>query len=162
LAVDHRTKRQQKAFQPTGFATHQRYGGLDRIPMYATKWESSSAPLCLKTLQRSRAYSQEVNPSKIQSRHSTLEVNSVPLRERWFVIGKQRNARPDLIIGRSQDTVRAICQLMFRVRPSSANHCAHRKILKISSISESPGNKGCLMAISAKIHPTDHMSMAVL
>lgn len=38
----------------------------------------------------------------------------------------------------------------------------YRKILKISSISESPGNKGCLIAISAKMQPTDHISMAVL
>jgi hypothetical protein len=37
----------------------------------------------------------------------------------------------------------------------------HRKILKISSISESPGNNGCLIAISAKIQPTDHISIAV-
>ena len=36
------------------------------------------------------------------------------------------------------------------------------KILKIWSISESPGNNGCpRMHISAKIHPTDHMSIAV-
>lgn len=37
----------------------------------------------------------------------------------------------------------------------------HLKILKISSISESPGKRGCLMTISAKIHPTDHISRAV-
>jgi hypothetical protein len=32
---------------------------------------------------------------------------------------------------------------------------------KISSISESPGKRGWRMAISAKMHPTDHMSIAV-
>lgn len=37
-----------------------------------------------------------------------------------------------------------------------------RKILKISSISESPGKSGCRIAISAKMQPTDHMSIAVL
>jgi len=37
-----------------------------------------------------------------------------------------------------------------------------RKILKIWSISESPGKSGMpRMTISAKIHPTDHKSMAV-
>lgn len=35
----------------------------------------------------------------------------------------------------------------------------HRKILNTSSISESPGNRGRLVIISAKIVPTDHMSM---
>jgi hypothetical protein len=35
------------------------------------------------------------------------------------------------------------------------------KILKISSISESPGNKGFRVHISAKMQPTDHMSTPV-
>jgi hypothetical protein len=38
---------------------------------------------------------------------------------------------------------------------------AYRKILKISSISESPGNRGLRVHISAKMHPTDHMSTPV-
>jgi hypothetical protein len=38
---------------------------------------------------------------------------------------------------------------------------AYRKILKISSISESPGNSGLRVHISAKMHPTDHMSTPV-
>ena len=37
----------------------------------------------------------------------------------------------------------------------------YRKILKISSISESPGNKGLRVHISAKMQPTDHMSTPV-
>ena len=36
-----------------------------------------------------------------------------------------------------------------------------RNILNSSSISESPGKSGVVMAISAKMHPTDHMSTAV-
>lgn len=36
-----------------------------------------------------------------------------------------------------------------------------RKMRKISSISESPGNNGWRMIISAKMHPTDHMSTPV-
>lgn len=38
---------------------------------------------------------------------------------------------------------------------------AYRKILKISSISESPGNKGLRVHISAKMAPQDHMSTPV-
>lgn len=38
---------------------------------------------------------------------------------------------------------------------------AYLKILKISSISESPGNRGFRVHISAKIAPTDHMSTPV-
>ena len=34
----------------------------------------------------------------------------------------------------------------------------HRKILKISSISESPGNKGWPVTISGMMVPTDHIS----
>src|SRR5207244_3973984 len=37
----------------------------------------------------------------------------------------------------------------------------HLKILKISSISESPGNRGLRDAISAKMQPTDHISTPV-
>ena len=37
----------------------------------------------------------------------------------------------------------------------------HRKILNISSISESPGNRALRVHISAKIQPTDHMSTPV-
>jgi hypothetical protein len=37
----------------------------------------------------------------------------------------------------------------------------YRKILNISSISESPGNNGAFIAISAKMQPTLHMSIAV-
>jgi hypothetical protein len=39
--------------------------------------------------------------------------------------------------------------------------CTCRKILKISSISESPGNSGLRVHISAKMQPTDHMSTPV-
>jgi hypothetical protein len=51
--------------------------------------------------------------------------------------------------------------------PSSATLALHHhtithlKILKISSISESPGNRGWRMIISAKMQPTDHMSTPV-
>jgi len=39
---------------------------------------------------------------------------------------------------------------------------AYLKILNIWSISESPGKSGMpAIAISAKMHPTDHISMAV-
>jgi len=38
---------------------------------------------------------------------------------------------------------------------------AHLNILKISSISESPGNRGFRVHISAKMQPTDHMSTPV-
>lgn len=38
---------------------------------------------------------------------------------------------------------------------------AYLKILKISSISESPGNSGFRVHISAKMQPTDHMSTPV-
>lgn len=38
---------------------------------------------------------------------------------------------------------------------------AYRKILKISSISESPGKSGLRVHISAKIAPTDHISTPV-
>lgn len=37
----------------------------------------------------------------------------------------------------------------------------YRKILKISSISESPGKSGLRVHISAKIAPTDHISTPV-
>jgi len=37
----------------------------------------------------------------------------------------------------------------------------NRKILKISSISESPGKRGLRVHISAKMQPTDHMSTPV-
>lgn len=37
----------------------------------------------------------------------------------------------------------------------------YRKMRKISSISESPGNSGWRMIISAKMHPTLHMSTPV-
>lgn len=37
----------------------------------------------------------------------------------------------------------------------------YRKILKISSISESPGKSGLRVHISAKMQPTDHMSTPV-
>jgi hypothetical protein len=45
---------------------------------------------------------------------------------------------------------------------AAGNKRTHLKILKIWSISESPGKRGfpCI-TISAKIQPTDHISMAV-
>jgi len=36
-----------------------------------------------------------------------------------------------------------------------------RKILKIVSISESPGKRDCPVAISAMMHPNDQMSIGV-
>lgn len=38
---------------------------------------------------------------------------------------------------------------------------AYLNILNISSISESPGNRGFRVHISANMHPTDHMSTPV-
>src|SRR5580692_12459134 len=44
---------------------------------------------------------------------------------------------------------------------SCRNSRTHRKILKISSISESPGKSGFRVHISAKMQPTDHISTPV-
>lgn len=41
------------------------------------------------------------------------------------------------------------------------NEHTYLKILKISSISESPGNNGLRVHISAKIAPQDHISTPV-
>lgn len=43
----------------------------------------------------------------------------------------------------------------------TSSRSAYRKILKISSISESPGKSGLRVHISAKIAPTDHISTPV-
>lgn len=45
--------------------------------------------------------------------------------------------------------------------PSSYKRGTHRKMRKISSISESPGKRGWRITSSAKMHPTDHISSAV-
>lgn len=46
-------------------------------------------------------------------------------------------------------------------RESLSNQMYHLKILKSSSISESPGNNGLWVTISANIQPTDHTSTGV-
>lgn len=54
------------------------------------------------------------------------------------------------ILRKCQDSLQIVIQTI-----------TYRKILKISSISESPGNKGLRVHISAKMQPTDHMSTPV-
>ena len=79
------------------------------------------------------------------------------MRERRLVVRELRHARPRLFVRRAEHPAP---RQRRAARVSKRKTCL--KILKIWSISESPGKSGCPRAtISAKMHPVDHMSTAV-
>ena len=84
---------------------------------------------------------------------------AVPFGERWFEIRKRCHARPLLLIWGSKKSG-SKCQSLL-TRSHTCQTKTYRKILKISSISESPGKRGFLVHISANMQPTDHMSTPV-
>lgn len=80
------------------------------------------------------------------------------MREGGLVVGHVYDAGPDVLCRGAKNSTNGTIQHMSL----AALRSTHRKILKIWSISESPGKRGCpRMTISAKIQPTDHMSIAV-
>lgn len=97
----------------------------------------------------------------IQTRNERLGFRSGPFRERGFEVGERCHARPDVFVGCAEESASG-CQYWGKsLKGWVGNGGAHLKILKISSISESPGNKGFRVHISAKMQPTDHMSTPV-
>ena len=81
-----------------------------------------------------------------------------PLREGSLEVGVTGHAGPDLLGGGSKKATDAKVSLDGG---QNGEWKTYRKILKISSISESPGKSGLRVHISAKMHPTDHMSTPV-
>jgi hypothetical protein len=80
-----------------------------------------------------------------------------PRGEGGLEVGVAGDAGPDVFGGSAEEAggKRLAGTLGERKRKT------YRKILKISSISESPGKSGLRVHISAKMQPTDHMSTPV-
>jgi hypothetical protein len=91
-----------------------------------------------------------------ESRYKLGNGFSSPFREGCLEVGEGRHARPGVLVGGAQDPVSGQDQYAQR-----GNKWTYLKILKISSISESPGKRGFRVHISAKMAPTDHMSTPV-
>ena len=100
---------------------------------------------------------QKIQSVVVKCRHGRSNVLLVPLGERGLVVGEGSNARPVNLGGGTKNT--DTCQYMDYSGRGARE--AYRKILKISSISESPGNSGFRVHISAKMQPTDHISTPV-
>lgn len=79
-----------------------------------------------------------------------------PFGKGRFEIWEGRNSGPRLIVRGTQDP-----DLLISSTRGSSIETTDRKILKISSISESPGKSGFRVHISAKMQPIDHMSTPV-
>ena len=96
----------------------------------------------------------------------------LPLREIRFVIRELGNTLPEGVVRSAKQPasthdanasqhgldVRIESTRRERVQGGVLKSGKHRKILKISSISESPGNKGWPVTISGMMVPTDHIS----
>lgn len=105
---------------------------------------------------------EEVKTVLLQPGHEGTGLLALPFGERRLVVGEGRHTRPGMFIRGAEESA----------GEEQSEHCAwgvadrfeqrtYRKILKISSISESPGNSGLRVHISAKIAPADHMSTPV-
>lgn len=87
-------------------------------------------------------------------------VVSCPVGERGLIVRVGRYARPYVLM-RCTQYAEKMCVSMTSKGKAGVDRITYRKILKISSISESPGNRGFRVHISAKMTPTDHMSTPV-
>lgn len=97
----------------------------------------------------------QIQPFFVQVGAQGGVIVSSPFRKGGLEIRIRSYVRPNLIVGCSKDTLKRL------VRSSRRGCCNYRKILKISSISESPANIGFRVHISAKMQPMDHMSTPV-
>jgi hypothetical protein len=108
-----------------------------------------------------RTYLDEVEPVRVEVHHVLLQVLRGPPRERRLVVRQLLDAGPRRRVRRAEYPARAQ-RSASRQPQRHRRRRTHRKILKIWSISESPGKRGLpRMTISAKMQPTDHMSIAV-
>lgn len=98
----------------------------------------------------------ELETSLIQVRAKGSREIPLPLGERWLKIWVSGDTRPGVFIGCSEGPAKISTRLQ-----GSRSGLNYRNILKISSISESPGKRGFLEHISAKMVPTDHISTPV-
>jgi len=107
----------------------------------------------------------EFKSSWFQSRDKLARGFTTPFRERRLEVGERSDAWPGgFIRGAEQpgswSTWSSILRWNDQRRASSWKQ-TYLKILKISSISESPGKSGFRVHISAKMAPTDHISTPV-
>lgn len=108
---------------------------------------------------------QKVNAALVQCWDCFRKRHSFPLWERRFIVWQKLDAGPILLCRGSERAGRRAkrrdgSQFACPVDPTLQSK-THRKMRKISSISESPGNRGPRIAISAKMQPTLHISIAV-
>lgn len=99
---------------------------------------------------------EEIQAVVVESVDEGFVVVANPLREGCLEVREGSYTRPVLFGWRAENTVLLLAG-MLRV----GDEVSYRKILKISSISESPGKRGLRVHISAKMQPTDHMSTPV-
>lgn len=92
----------------------------------------------------------------LEAANNSSWVVAIPLGKGWFEVRKRSHSRPSVLVWSTKEAKSV-------VKGTSWGICCrtYRNILKISSISESPGKMGLRVHISAKIHPTDHMSTPV-
>jgi len=104
-------------------------------------------------------YREQVQTLFIEVRYDTLEFLLRPSGECILIISQLSDTGPNLFTWRAEDPDRTVQRESTGHSDYARNYL---KILKIWSISESPGNRGLpRITISAKMHPTDHISIAV-
>lgn len=101
---------------------------------------------------------QQINAVLLKTRHERLAQIARPLGKGGLEVGKRRDSRPCVLV-RSSEEPSLVVRLCFD--EDQVRMITYLKILKISSISESPGKRGLRVHISAKMQPTDHMSTPV-
>lgn len=93
----------------------------------------------------------------LEAANNSSRVVAIPLGKGWFKVRKRSHSRPSVVVWSTKEA-----KSVVKGTTSWGMCCrTYRNILKISSISESPGKMGLRVHISAKIHPTDHMSTPV-
>jgi hypothetical protein len=92
---------------------------------------------------------------------------ALPLGEGSLEVGIRGDSGPDILSRGTEKTDEGESNVSLRQPGVALSNVStlwvvtYRKILKISSISESPGKSGLRVHISAKMQPTDHMSTPV-
>ena len=98
---------------------------------------------------------QQIKSIVIQARDKRFSHVSVPFGKCRFVVWERCYPRPSVVVWCTQNPK------MYQLWKPTWSLSLHLNILKISSISESPGKRGFLVHISANMQPIDHMSTPV-
>jgi hypothetical protein len=101
---------------------------------------------------------QQVKTIFVQARHQGFGLISLPFWERALVVRERSHSWPRILIWGAEQSE---AELVLLSSSFALGRDSYLKILKISSISESPGKRGFRVHISAKMAPIDHISTPV-